>query len=65
MKVVTGCAVPVEKLGLARLRDPVLERKRRDLGDNVRLHTLEKENSAISALKAIPEVKAAHQLDGV
>ena len=50
MKVVNGRAVPVEKLGLARLRDPVLGRKRRDLGDDVSLHTLEKEDSAISAL---------------
>ncbi len=50
MKVVNGCVVPVEKLGLARLRDPVLGRKRRDLGDDVSLHTLEKEDSTISAL---------------
>ena len=50
MKVVNGCAVPVEKIGLARLRDPVLRRKRRDLGDDVSLYTLEKEDSAISAL---------------
>ncbi len=50
MKVVNGRTVPVEKLGLARLRDPVPERKRRDLGDDVSLHTLEKEDSAISAL---------------
>jgi hypothetical protein len=50
MKVVNGCVVPVEKLGLARLRDPVLRGKRRDLGDDVSLYTLEKEDSAISAL---------------
>jgi len=41
---VNGCAVPVEKLGLARLRVPVLGGKRRDLGDDVSLHTLEKED---------------------
>ena len=50
MKVVNGCAVPVEKIGLARLRDPVLRRKRRDLGDDVSLYTLEKEDIAIRAL---------------
>jgi len=40
----------VERLGLARLGDPVLGRKRRDLGDDVSLYTLEKEDSTISAL---------------
>ena len=34
-KVRNGCAVPVEKLGLARIRDPVLGKKRQDLVDDV------------------------------